>query len=501
MSYRLKFASLALLGGMCAAVNPAQGIAQEAPETKPAVLAALTELNVSHVGAFTPDGRYFVYALKHKTGEAWSELHAIDVEAGTIKTLGKVALDAAKLVEPEEGAGPFRAGDDAYVGVVAATNALDLVFLTQRLLARKDDKPLAWRAKENGLAPVDLDCKDPHFLGGSSDGKTLAFRVVRYPPKVALFDVEAGCTSKTIVMGKDRLAARFNWVGGALFAFITSVDAAHAGTELGTLWPEEQSLGLLPPQTKTIRSGTGEVKPVACNAVFVGSPAGKGDPLVFVRGEEVIAVKRAAPLTPEKILDAPMAVEREGNEVPVVSDTAENRVYSAWLEATSEAKIDFNSYVAAEEVLGAKRVIKLKVAVWPADAAKEPTTCEFDLSAHFDKFRTQALEDYKQAKGPKSDDGVLTRQPLIVAHGACNGRVLLQMNFWVHYGIWGTGYYLPLAVDCATKSVRYAEKFASHSAGGMSNSPPDYVETASPRGDAYAVIQNGELRLYRTGGK
>lgn len=88
-----------------------------------------------------------------------------------------------------------------------------------------------------------------------------------------------------------------------------------------------------------------------------------------------------------------------------------------------------------------------------------------------------------------------------MARGARQSRVLLQMNFWVHYGIWGTGYYLPLAVDCAARSLRCAETFASHSAGGMSLGPPEYVEIASPRGDAYAVITNGELRLYRTGEK
>jgi RNA polymerase sigma factor (sigma-70 family) len=481
----------------------------------PRVLEPLTDSGTGYMGAFTPDGRHFVYALLPAKGAAGSELRAIEVSTGKRRSLGVVPLDAAALpgargVPDPAGVGGrggrSSPGRGMWVSVVAATNDLGTVFLNQNVLRRAKGQYLVWRTQKKALVALNADLSRATFLGSSADGKTLAFRLSRSPLRLCTYDVAAGRVGRPFDAGIERdfcYGTDLSWAGSELFGFVRrdkQKGGKPKGTEVRALWPEAKSLGVLPTATRTLRTGPGFVKPVPCYPLFCGSPGGKGRTLVFLRGDEVLAAGRGAGLETVKLGAVPTSEVPHSGRLPAAADSARGRVYSTWLEVAAGGKVNFNAYNPAEKSLGTERKVTLKLAAHSADGKKaDGGDLSFDVTALFDRLRKRAMADYRANKVPKSGSGVLTRQPWVRALAARDGRVILLFRLRVWYGICGEDYHWPLVVDCEKRSLAHSGDFGSGFSSGIRSGPPGLTHCASPRGDALAVIRGGKLLLFRTG--
>jgi hypothetical protein len=178
-------------------------------------------------------------------------------------------------------------------------------------------------------------------------------------------------------------------------------------------------------------------------------------------------------------------------------DTVQDRAYAGHVTVKSNPDINVNSYLPADIALKEDRKVTLRVSSFPVDVMASDPWVDYDLSPLFARLRVKALEDYKAYSGPKSDSGVLTRQPWVVAMGAREGRVGFFLRFRVWYGIVGWDYTWPLMVDTTNNTLSPAADFVGVCASGMRAEPPEYTYVPSPTGAGFAVIYMGKVDLYR----
>ncbi|GMV83800.1 MAG: hypothetical protein AMXMBFR7_49840 [Planctomycetota bacterium] len=247
-------------GGAAPAERPAPPPAVPGGEAKPEPkLAAgdwpaFEERGVGYDGAFTPDGKHFVYAMLPKPGESKSELRALELATGRTRSLGAMALKPIA---------PARPGFDEglWLAVHAATNALDAVFVGPEALDLPRGTFAVWKPQDAKLVRLPTALGDGVYLGSSEDGTLLAFQRDRSPADVAILDAtrmeQAAAIAKPQLERMAAYRAEYAWAGGELIAFSVSGKGAATATEIRRVWPKEEVLGSIPSSAKTLLTGTG----------------------------------------------------------------------------------------------------------------------------------------------------------------------------------------------------------------------------------------------------
>jgi hypothetical protein len=143
---------------------------------KPATLAPIDLGRIAYTGgAFTKDGKHFVYALLPKLGSSESEFRVVDTVTGKSESLGTVPLEKQQPKDADD----FRWS----LGVVAAEDDLSTVYYAQ--YGPSADLPtramLAWNVKEKAKVAI----KDPGYE--ASEKLTTALK----PVSVVLKELDA----------------------------------------------------------------------------------------------------------------------------------------------------------------------------------------------------------------------------------------------------------------------------------------------------------------------
>ena len=121
-------------------------------------------------GAFTPDGKHFVYALIPKGASNESELKAVEGSTGTVQSLGMIPLIQKRDLKLEENWG-FKWS----MGVLGAENDLAIVYVAEFGVDLEAKKAIAWdtkkRAQIKDKVLPDLDTAHKEGSAGATNVK------------------------------------------------------------------------------------------------------------------------------------------------------------------------------------------------------------------------------------------------------------------------------------------------------------------------------------------